>query len=137
MSVPGAETDMERRAAASRGRSGVAVLAMIRRFLDETAIRGVLSAPHQLSLLSKLTLFATNELAFQERPGLYPAHRTALLKVDLRRIAAECGLREVRVAYSGRGRIPGTALHYPAVLSRWMPRPLSDNVLVAGRRADG
>ena len=31
--------------------------------------------------------------AFQERD--YPAHRTALLEIDLRRIAAECGLEDV------------------------------------------
>jgi SAM-dependent methyltransferase len=93
----------------------------------------VITTPNQLSLLSKLTLVVKNQFnAFQD--GCYPAHLTALLEVDLRRIAAECGLIDVAVAYSGRGRIPGTPCHYPGWLSRLLPRALSDNVLVAGRK---
>ena len=47
----------------------------------------VITTPNQLSLLSKLTLVLKNEFsAF--RAGSYPAHLTALLEVDLRRIAA-------------------------------------------------
>jgi 2-polyprenyl-3-methyl-5-hydroxy-6-metoxy-1,4-benzoquinol methylase len=93
----------------------------------------VITTPNQLSLLSKLTLVVKNQFnAFQD--GCYPAHLTALLETDLRRIAAECGLIDVAVAYSGRGRIPGTPCHYPGWLSRRLPRELSDNVLVAGRK---
>jgi hypothetical protein len=50
----------------------------------------VITTPNQESLLSKLTLLLLNEFnAF--RAGSYPAHLTALLEVDRRRIAAECG----------------------------------------------
>jgi 2-polyprenyl-3-methyl-5-hydroxy-6-metoxy-1,4-benzoquinol methylase len=94
----------------------------------------VVTTPNQLSLLSKLTLVVRGQFsAFQE--VCYPAHLTALLEVDLRRIAAECHLREVAVEFSLRGRIPATAWHYPAVLSRCLPRALSDNVLMVGKRA--
>lgn len=92
----------------------------------------VVTTPNQLSLLSKLTLVLKNEFnAF--RAGSYPAHLTALLEVDLRRIAAECGLTDVAVRYTGSGRIPGTAAHYPGWLSRTFPRNLSDNVLLIAR----
>jgi 2-polyprenyl-3-methyl-5-hydroxy-6-metoxy-1,4-benzoquinol methylase len=94
----------------------------------------VVTTPNQLSLLSKLTLLVKNQFnAFQE--PCYPAHLTALLEVDLRRMAAECRLTEVAIAYTMQGRIPGTPWHYPAVLSRWLPRALSDNVLLVGKKA--
>ena len=92
----------------------------------------VMTTPNQLSLLSLLTLVVKQRFsAFQDVH--YPTHRTALLEVDLRRIAAECGLTEVMVRYSQEGRIPGTARHYPGFLSRLFPRALSDNVLLVGR----
>jgi SAM-dependent methyltransferase len=93
------------------------------------------TTPNQLSLLSKLSLLTRNEFnAFQERPGLYPAHITALLESDLVRIARECGLADPVVAYSGSGRIPLTSRSYPAALARRLSRPLSDNVLIAARK---
>jgi 2-polyprenyl-3-methyl-5-hydroxy-6-metoxy-1,4-benzoquinol methylase len=94
----------------------------------------VVTTPNQLSLLSKLTLLVKNQFnAFQD--SCYPAHLTALLEVDLRRMAAECRLTEVVIAYTRQGRIPGTSWHYPAALSRWLPRALSDNVLLLGKKA--
>ena len=93
----------------------------------------IVTTPNQLSLLSKLTLLLRNEFnAF--RAGSYPAHLTALLEVDLRRIAAECGWTEVAVDYTRRGRVPGTARHWPESLSRLAPRAFSDNVLLVGRK---
>ena len=45
----------------------------------------VVTTPNQLSLLSKLTLAVKNQFnAFQE--SSYPAHLTALLEIDLRRM---------------------------------------------------
>ncbi|MBV8232581.1 MAG: hypothetical protein JO329_21575 [Planctomycetaceae bacterium] len=74
--------------------------------------------------------------AFQA--GSYPAHLTALLEADLRRIGGECGWADVAVAYTGSGRVPGTARNWPRSLSRMFPRTLSDNVLVIGRKpSDG
>lgn len=96
----------------------------------------IVTTPNQLSLLSRATLVARGEHnAFRE--ASYPAHITALLEVDLRRIAAECGLEEVAVEFSGSGRLPGTGRHYPRWLSRLWPRGLSDNLLLAGRRPRG
>jgi len=93
----------------------------------------VVTTPNQLSLLSKLTLVLKNQFnAFQD--SCYPAHLTALLETDLRRMAAENRLADVRVLYSGRGRVPGTGWHYPRLVSRLGPRALSDNVLLIGRK---
>jgi SAM-dependent methyltransferase len=93
----------------------------------------IVTTPNQLSLLSRATLVAKGEHnAF--RDGSYPAHITALLEVDLRRIATECGLQETAVEFSGSGRVAGSGRHYPAWLSRLWPRGLSDNLLLAGRR---
>lgn len=93
----------------------------------------VVTTPNQLSLLSKFTLLLRNEFnAF--RAGSYPAHLTALLEIDLRRIACECGWADTAIGYSCSGRIPGTGRHWPRGLSRLLPRSLSDNVLVVGRK---
>ena len=92
------------------------------------------TTPNQLSALSLLTLIVKGRFsAFQERD--YPAHRTALLEVDLRRIANECGLEQVEVAYSQYGRVPLSPWHYPAPLAAIAPRRLSDNLAVIGRCA--
>jgi SAM-dependent methyltransferase len=95
----------------------------------------VMTTPNQLSFLSKLTLLLRNEFnAF--RDGSYPAHLTALLEVDLRRIAAECGWTDVTIGYTRSGRIPGVSWHWPGWVTRLLPRSLSDNILVAGRKAE-
>jgi 2-polyprenyl-3-methyl-5-hydroxy-6-metoxy-1,4-benzoquinol methylase len=91
----------------------------------------VITTPNQRSLLSLLTLVTTGEFsAFRENS--YPAHRTALLEVDLRRITHECGIRDLQITHTLRGRVPLSRLHYPAALSRAFPRALSDNVIVSG-----
>jgi 2-polyprenyl-3-methyl-5-hydroxy-6-metoxy-1,4-benzoquinol methylase len=90
------------------------------------------TTPNQLSVLSKLTLLTKNQFnAFQEAPGLYPTHLTALLEVDLRRIAREAGLVEVEIHYSGFGRVPFTARAWPRPLGG---RAFSDNVALLARR---
>jgi 2-polyprenyl-3-methyl-5-hydroxy-6-metoxy-1,4-benzoquinol methylase len=96
----------------------------------------IVTTPNQLSLLSRATLLARGEHnAFRETS--YPAHITALLEVDLRRIAAECRLEEVAVEFSESGRVAGSGRHYPRWLSRRWPRGLSDNLLLAGRKPRG
>jgi len=93
-----------------------------------------ITTPNQLSLLSILTLiFRKRFAAFQDVD--YPAHVTALLEVDLLRIAQEAGLTQVRLAYSGDGRIPRSDLKFPAPLSRMLPRAFSDNVMLCGRKS--
>jgi 2-polyprenyl-3-methyl-5-hydroxy-6-metoxy-1,4-benzoquinol methylase len=91
------------------------------------------TTPNQLSALSLATLLAKRRFsAFQD--AHFPAHRTALLESDLRRIFAAAGLRDVEIHYSGFGRVPLTPWHYPAGLPAIAPRRFSDNLLIIGRR---
>jgi SAM-dependent methyltransferase len=94
----------------------------------------VVTTPNQLSLTSKSYLVARNQFhAFQEAPGFYPAHITALLEEDLKRIARECGLIDIQIRYTDRGRVPFTRWSWPRALGargRWF----SDNIVLAGRR---
>jgi 2-polyprenyl-3-methyl-5-hydroxy-6-metoxy-1,4-benzoquinol methylase len=93
----------------------------------------VVTTPNQLSVLSLLTLVVKGRFsAFQD--SAYPAHRTALLEIDLHRIARECRLRDEAIAYTHRGRVPLTPWHYPRAVARLAPRRLSDNVVLIARR---
>lgn len=93
----------------------------------------VVTTPNQLSALSLLTLVVKGQFsAFQETS--YPAHRTALLEIDLRRIMAECGLRDLAVTYTCLGRLPLSAWHYPDAVAGLAPRRFSDNLVIVGRR---
>jgi 2-polyprenyl-3-methyl-5-hydroxy-6-metoxy-1,4-benzoquinol methylase len=92
----------------------------------------IITTPNQLSLLSILTLIVKGRFsAFQD--SAYPAHRTALLEIDLRRIASESGLQDVEVRYTHCGRLPFSSAHYPQWLAGLFPRALSDNVVLVGR----
>ena len=93
----------------------------------------MISTPNQGSLLSMLTLVAKGHfVAFLD--SSYPAHITALLETDLRRIAAENRLDRVAIEYSRDGRLPGTSRHAPRWLARLFPRLFSDNLLLAARK---
>jgi SAM-dependent methyltransferase len=93
----------------------------------------IVTTPNQLSLLSKLTLLTKNQFnAFQEAPGLYPAHITALLESDLIRLAQEVGLTDIEIAYSQQGRLPFTARHWSYLPGR-SGRRFSDNVVCSAR----
>lgn len=95
----------------------------------------VVTTPNQESVLSLLSLWVHGEfVAFREGPGMYPSHLSALLRVDLLRMAAECGLGEVAIHYTDRGRIPGTPLQWPRPLRG---RRFSDNVLLSATKLDG
>lgn len=94
----------------------------------------LVTTPNQLSALSLLTLLSRQQFAsFQDVQ--YPAHRTALLEIDLRRMAAEVGLREVSIRYTLAGRVVFTARHYPRWLARVSPRLFSDTIMLIGRKA--
>jgi 2-polyprenyl-3-methyl-5-hydroxy-6-metoxy-1,4-benzoquinol methylase len=96
----------------------------------------VVTTPNQLSVLSLLTLVIKHRFsAFQDVH--YPAHLSALLEVDLRRIASECGLTDVCITYSLQGRLVLTPWHYPKSLSKLFPSILSDNLLLIGRKKVG
>ena len=94
----------------------------------------IVTTPNQLSLASLMTLLVKHRFSYFQDVH-YPAHLTALLEVDLMRIAAECGLDDARIEFTASGRVPLTARHYPKFLSRAFPRALSDNVLLAARKA--
>ena len=82
----------------------------------------VVTTPNQLSALSLLTLVVKGQFsAFQETS--YPAHRTALLEIDLRRIMAECGLSDLAVTFTRLGRLPLSAWHYPDAVGYFRTRP--------------
>ena len=93
-----------------------------------------MTTPNQVSMASKLTLLTRDQFqAFQQAPGLYPAHITALLPEDLRRIASECGLVDAEIRYTDAGRTPMSSHVWPAALGargRWF----SDNVILVARR---
>lgn len=92
----------------------------------------LVTTPNQLSWLSLMTLLTKQRFqAFQDVH--YPTHLTALLEIDLRRMAAECALENIAIEYSCSGRIPLTPRNYPRFLSRRLPRSLSDNVLMIGQ----
>jgi 2-polyprenyl-3-methyl-5-hydroxy-6-metoxy-1,4-benzoquinol methylase len=91
------------------------------------------TTPNQLSALSLATLAVKHRFsAFQDVH--YPAHRTALLEVDLQRIARECALSDATCEFTLRGRIPLTPWQWPRLLSRVFPRALSDNILLIARK---
>jgi 2-polyprenyl-3-methyl-5-hydroxy-6-metoxy-1,4-benzoquinol methylase len=93
----------------------------------------IVTTPNQLSLLSLMMMVVKQRFAmFQDVH--YPAHLTALLEIDLRRIAAEAGLSKITVRYTCQGRIPKTPWHYPEIVSRLWPRGLSDNLLLVGHK---
>jgi 2-polyprenyl-3-methyl-5-hydroxy-6-metoxy-1,4-benzoquinol methylase len=96
------------------------------------------TTPNQLSVASLLCLVARGEFQyFQRGPGMYPAHITALLEIDLRRVAEECSLVNVDVLYSGSGRVPFTPRRWPKRVGArrgFRGRAFSDNVLVCGTK---
>jgi 2-polyprenyl-3-methyl-5-hydroxy-6-metoxy-1,4-benzoquinol methylase len=109
--------------------------AFVRRLAALTAPGGwvVVTTPNQLSVLSMLTLAIKRRFsAFQD--AHYPAHRTALLESDLRRVVEASGLQVVEITYSLSGRIPLTAWHYPGAAARRWPRALSDNLMIVARK---
>lgn len=93
----------------------------------------IVTTPNQLSFVSILCLVLKHRFEFFQEVH-YPAHLTALLEIDLIRIARECGLSEAHVEYTESGRIILTPWHYPAILSRALPRACSDNVLLVGQK---
>lgn len=95
----------------------------------------IVTTPNNLSLLSKLTLILKNQFnAFQEAPGLYPAHITALLEIDLIRIFTKCGLNNIQIDYTNSGRMPFTPWYWPKSLG-FRGRAFSDNILCVGQKS--
>jgi ubiquinone/menaquinone biosynthesis C-methylase UbiE len=89
--------------------------------------RGIVTTPNQISLSSKACLLVRNQFQwFQD--SCYPAHISALLPIDLLRIAAENDLEDRQVFYSGYGRIPGIHKTWQQISQRLGGAMFSDNV---------
>jgi len=88
----------------------------------------LITTPNQISLSSRLCLLLRGEFQhFQD--SNYPAHITALLPIDLKRIATEAGLAVRSISYTGEGRIPGTSIRWqiiPPLTGKWF----SDNLAI-------
>ena len=91
------------------------------------------TTPNQLSLLSLLALTVKRRFEQFQDPE-FPAHKTALLESDLRRLAGQSPLEDVAIEYTGRGRVPLGPWHFPAWIGRWSPRLFSDNLMMIGRK---
>ena len=96
----------------------------------------VVTVPNLHSLTSLLSLlFRGHHSAFSRAD--YPAHLTAIHRVDLKRMLQEVGLAEVSITPVSEGRIPGTSVHWqslPAV-GRLFHSPLfSDNLIFIARK---
>lgn len=117
---------------------GIEVISMIenpRAFVRELArvVRPggwvFVSTVNNLSLLNLLTLIVRQRYqAFQD--ALYPMQITALLEVDLHRMAREAGLDRIATTFTAHGRIPFVEVFYPRAIARLAPRWFSDLVLL-------
>ncbi len=94
----------------------------------------IVTTPNQLSLLSLGTLLIKKRFS-QFTDSSYPAHITALLEIDLIRIAKECGLIEVTTTFTQDGRMPLTAGRWPKFLSRRFQRLFSDTIALIGKKS--
>jgi 2-polyprenyl-3-methyl-5-hydroxy-6-metoxy-1,4-benzoquinol methylase len=93
----------------------------------------IVTTPNQLSLNSIGCLLLKHRFAYFQDVH-YPAHLTALLEVDLMRMARESGLAQPLIEYSGSGRIPFTPWHYPPFLNAVFARACSDNLALVARK---
>jgi SAM-dependent methyltransferase len=95
----------------------------------------VITTPNQLSWASLACLLLKRQFqSFQEGgEGGYPTHISALLEIDLVRIARENSLSEIAIIYSNSGRIPFTSWNWPAMWP-FRGRRFSDNVMLIARK---
>ena len=95
--------------------------------------RCLITTPNQISLSSRLCLLLRGKFQhFQD--SNYPAHITALLPIDLKRIAVEAGLAVRSISYTDDGRIPGTNIRWqiiPLLTGKWF----SDNLAIIAVKA--
>jgi 2-polyprenyl-3-methyl-5-hydroxy-6-metoxy-1,4-benzoquinol methylase len=114
--------------------------AMIREFwrLLKPGGKVILTTPNQESLRSLLALlFSGHYAAFQD--SCYPAHITALLRKDLRRIFAEAGFQGLEFSYTDHGYVPKWTrrtfqqISAGCLRGRWF----SDNLLLVATKPTG
>jgi 2-polyprenyl-3-methyl-5-hydroxy-6-metoxy-1,4-benzoquinol methylase len=111
--------------------------AVFREFRRLLRPRGTLLAttPNQASLRSLLSLlFRGHFVAFLE--GSYPAHITALVRMDLERICRENGFDPPRFRYTKWGGIPGMpSISWQQISAGLLEgRLFSDNLLLVSRK---
>jgi 2-polyprenyl-3-methyl-5-hydroxy-6-metoxy-1,4-benzoquinol methylase len=95
----------------------------------------VLSTPNNESVRSLIALLVRGHfVSFGDTS--YPAHISALTRVDLRRVLTESGFVNVEISYTDAGAIPGLpARTWQSMLGRLAQGVrFSDNVLVAARK---
>lgn len=95
----------------------------------------VVTTPNNESLTSLLSLALRGHYsAFAD--ACYPAHITPVLEIDLRRMLTESGFEKIQTHFSGQGRVPGTSLHWPQIVSQGLSarfsKLFSDNFLIIG-----
>lgn len=97
----------------------------------------LVSTPNNNSLRSLLALIMGGHFAeFRDRS--YPAHITALLRLDLERIFQEAGLTNIRCSYTGRGWLPSSTLTWQGISGGLLDGQFfSDNIIVTGRKLGG
>ena len=96
--------------------------------------RLVMSTPNVESVRSLVSLALRGQHAAYTAPS-YPAHITPLLAVDVHRVLVEAGFTEVRIGYTGEGRLPGLRLTWQGLsLALLRGRRFSDNLVAIARR---
>jgi 2-polyprenyl-3-methyl-5-hydroxy-6-metoxy-1,4-benzoquinol methylase len=94
----------------------------------------VMSTPNIESLRSLVSLALRGEHAAFTRPS-YPAHVTPMLAVDVRRALEEAGFADVRITYTGDGRLPGSSVSWQTLsLGLLGGARFSDNLVASARR---
>jgi len=93
----------------------------------------LITTPNQVSLSSKLCLLLRSQFQhFQDKS--YPAHITALLPIDLKRIIIEAGLTVKAISYTDDGRIPGTNIKWQ-IIPPLTGKSFSDNLAIVAAKA--
>jgi 2-polyprenyl-3-methyl-5-hydroxy-6-metoxy-1,4-benzoquinol methylase len=97
----------------------------------------IVTTPNQLAFSSlACLLLKRNFQHFQEGgEGGYPTHISALLEIDLIRIARENSLTDIAIDYTNHGRIPFTGMNWPAIWP-FHGRRFSDNIMVVARKPE-
>ena len=95
----------------------------------------ILTTPNQNSLRSIVSLiFRGHFVAFLDT--CYPAHIMALTRLDLERIARECGMEAVEFYYTDHGGIPKfPQVTWQQITGNWHKgKWFSDNIAVVARK---
>jgi len=94
----------------------------------------VVSTPNVESVRSLASLALRGQFAAFTVPS-YPAHITPLLAADVRRVLEEAGFTDVRIGYTGHGRLPGLKVSWQSLSMGLLGGArFSDNLVASARR---